>query len=288
MATTQKDYYLPEPSHLPALASLSIFLTTLGAVLWINDLGPFVMGIGLLLLIYLIYDWFGTLVNEGQSGLYNDRVDTTFRQGMAWFISSEVFFFAGFFGSLYYLRTIAMPYLAGEGQLGDSHLLWENFVATWPLLTLPDATNYSEAKQAMGPMGIPLWNTIILLSSGVTLTWAHHALKEGKRNQLIMGMIATISLGLVFFGLQAIEYGHAYGDLGLMLTSGTYGSTFYMLTGFHGLHVTIGTIMLIVILFRCAKGHFNEDNHFAFEAVAWYWHFVDVVWVGLFIFVYWI
>lgn len=285
---TNEEYYIPESSHLPALASIAIFLTGLGLALWVNGISPITMIVGILMLCYLLYSWFGTMVRESQSGLYNDKVDTTFRQGMAWFITSEALFFAGFFGSLYYLRTIAMPYLAGEGQLGSSHLLWENFVAQWPLLTLPDATNYQEARQAMGPMGIPLWNTIILLTSGITLTWAHHALKKAKRNQLIMGMAATILLGLIFFVLQAVEYGHAYEDLGLMLTSGTYGSTFYMLTGFHGLHVTIGTIMLIVILLRCIKGHFTADNHFAFEAVAWYWHFVDVVWVGLYIFVYWL
>ncbi|RLA02250.1 MAG: cytochrome c oxidase subunit 3 [Gammaproteobacteria bacterium] len=287
MATTE-EYYLPKPSHLPAVASLSIFLFTFGVVLWLNDLGPIVMGVGLLLLMYLFYSWFNTIVGESQAGYYNRQVDITFRQSMAWFITSEVFFFVAFFGSLFYLRTIAMPYLSGEGHLGSSHLLWEDFIATWPLLTLPDASNYSEANKAMGAMGIPLWNTIILLSSGVTLTIAHHALKEGNRTKLILGMVATITLGLVFFGFQIVEYGHAYGELGLKLTSGTYGSTFYLLTGFHGMHVTIGTIMLIVILIRCAKGHFTPENHFAFEGVAWYWHFVDVVWVGLFIFVYWL
>jgi len=285
---TQKDYYLPEPSYWPATASLSIFLFTLGVVLWVNNLGMYVMAGGLLMLLFLFYGWFSTVVKESEAGLYNDRVDSTFRQSMAWFIGSEVFFFAGFFASLYYLRTIAMPYLAGDGQLASSHLLWEDFVATWPLLTLPDASNYSEAKKAMGAMGIPLWNTIILLSSGVTLTWAHHALKANNRSQLILGMVATITLGLIFFGLQTVEYGHAYSELGLKLSSGIYGSTFYLLTGFHGMHVTIGTIMLIVILVRCAKGHFTPEHHFAFEAVAWYWHFVDVVWVGLFIFVYWL
>ncbi|MCP3673317.1 MAG: cytochrome c oxidase subunit 3 [Gammaproteobacteria bacterium] len=285
---TQKDYYLPEPSHLPALASLSIFLFTLGVVLWVNELGGVVMSGGLLLLIFLFYSWFSKVVGESESGAYNAQVDVTFRQSMAWFIGSEVFFFAGFFASLYYLRAITMPYLAGEGQLAESHILWDNFISTWPLLTLPDPSNYSEAKEAMGPMGIPLWNTILLLSSGVTLTWAHHGLMKNNRKQLIIGMIATITLGLTFFGLQMVEYGHAYSELGLKLTSGIYGSTFYLLTGFHGFHVTIGTIMLIIILIRCAKGHFTPEHHFAFEAVAWYWHFVDVVWVGLFIFVYWL
>jgi len=288
MANNNKEYYLPEPSHWPATASLSIFVLTLGIVFWVNGLGAFVMGAGLLLILFLFYGWFSQVIKESQSGCYNKKVDITFRQSMIWFIGSEVFFFAGFFGSLFYLRTISIPWLSGEGQLAASHLLWEDFIATWPLLTLPDAANYSEAKEAMGAVGIPLWNTIILLTSGLTLTWAHHALKKENQTQLIWGMLATIGLGFLFFVLQIVEYGHAYSELGLKLSSGIYGSTFYLLTGFHGLHVTIGAIMLLIILIRCIKGHFTPDNHFAFEAVAWYWHFVDVVWIGLFIFVYWL
>jgi cytochrome c oxidase subunit 3 len=139
----------------------------------------------------------------------------------------------------------------------------------------------------VNPWGLPALNTALLLASGVTLTYAHHALRASNRNQIVGWLVATIALGAAFLGFQIMEYGHAYQD-GLKLTSGIYGSTFYMLTGFHGFHVTVGVIMLTVILYRVQKGHFNADNHFGFEGVAWYWHFVDVVWLGLFIFVYWL
>lgn len=288
MATTNDEYYLPEASHWPVVASISVFTLTLGIVLAVNGLSIIPLCIGGLLLAFLFYGWFNQVISESQAGYYNKQVDTTFRQGMMWFITSEFFFFVSFFGSLYYLRNIAMPYLAGDGQLGSSNLLWEGFTGGWPLIQLPDATNYTPAKEAMGASGIPLWNTIILLTSGVTLTWAHHGLQKNKRGQLIAGMVLTVALGILFFGFQIYEYGHAYSEMNLKLTSGSYGSIFYMLTGFHGFHVTLGAIMLFVILLRCLRGHFTPEHHFAFEAVAWYWHFVDVVWIGLYIFVYWI
>jgi cytochrome c oxidase subunit 3 len=140
----------------------------------------------------------------------------------------------------------------------------------------------------MGPWGIPALNTLLLLTSGATLTWAHWGLIKNKRSHLIWGLILTVLLGSIFLGFQAYEYAHAYSELGLTLGAGIYGATFFILTGFHGMHVTLGTIMLAVILGRCMKGHFSEHNHFAFEAVAWYWHFVDVVWLILFVFVYWL
>jgi len=140
----------------------------------------------------------------------------------------------------------------------------------------------------MAAAGIPAVNTLILLSSGVTVTWAHWGLKKNNRGQLILGLLLTVLLGVTFLGLQAYEYGHAYSEMNLKLTSGAYGATFFMLTGFHGLHVTLGTIMLIVILFRSIAGHFTPDRHFAFEGVSWYWHFVDVVWLLLFLLVYWL
>jgi len=139
----------------------------------------------------------------------------------------------------------------------------------------------------MGPWPIPTINTALLLLSGVTVTWAHHALREGKRQQVIQGLAATVALGAIFMGFQVYEYIHAYNDLNLKLTSGIYGSTFFMLTGFHGFHVTMGAIMLFVVLIRVMKGHFTPENHFAFEGAAWYWHFVDVVWLGLYVVVYW-
>jgi cytochrome c oxidase subunit 3 len=265
-----------------------------GLVFVVNGMsvGGWIMLVGALVIAYLFWGWFSAVIDENLSGSYNEQVDRSFRQGMFWFITSEVFFFASFFGTLYYLRNITMPYLGGEGHLASSHLLWENFTATWPLLTLPATegivTTYTEAKKAMGAGGLPLWNTIILLTSGATITWAHWGLKKDNNRQLVIGLILTVLLGVLFLGLQAYEYGHAYKDLNLKLTSGIYGSTFYMLTGFHGMHVTIGTIMLIVITGRAMKRHFSSHNHFAFEGVAWYWHFVDVVWLGLYFFVYWL
>jgi cytochrome c oxidase subunit 3 len=289
-STTSDSYYLPEPSRWPITASLGVFVLLFGVVFWVNGqgAGPWIMLAGAAVLIYLLKGWFSQVIDENLTGRYNGQVDRSFRQGMFWFIISEVFFFLTFFGCLYYLRNITLPYLGGEGWLAESNMLWQGFQYAWPPLQLPDATNYVEAKQAMGPMGIPLINTIILLSSGGTLTVAHWGLKNGNNRQLVTWLAATIFLGVVFFILQAYEYGHAYAAMDLTLKSGIYGSTFYMLTGFHGLHVTIGTIMLMVILGRAIKGHFSPHNHFAFEGVAWYWHFVDVVWIGLYVFVYWL
>lgn len=288
MSTTKEAYYIPDPSPWPIIAALGIFTMLLGVVLWVNDITSMVMWVGLLMLSGLFYGWFGAVISESQSGKYSEKVDISFRQGMFWFIASEVFFFLTFFGCLFYLRTITLPYLGGEGQLGKSHMLWESFTYTWPVIQLPDATNYVEPKEAMGPWGLPLINTLILLTSGATITWAHWGLQKENRQQLVKGMAMTVGLGVLFLICQAYEYSHAYAELDLQLDSGIYGSTFYMLTGFHGFHVTIGTIMLIVIMVRSMKGHFTPKHHFAFEGVAWYWHFVDVVWVALYIFVYWL
>jgi cytochrome c oxidase subunit 3 len=291
MTTARSEsYYVPHGSQWPIIAVLGIFFTVLGVTLWANkvDIGGYLIFAGLGITAYLFFGWFSDVINESMGGKYSQQVDSSFRQGMIWFITSEVFFFIVLFGTLYYIREISLPWLSGEGHLGSSNLLWEGFKASWPLLNTPDSGAYVQTKEAMGAGGIPLYNTIILLSSGVTLTWAHHALKKGHRNQVIIGLSLTVMLGLIFFAFQTYEYSHAYSAMDLTLNSGVYGSTFYMLTGFHGLHVTIGTIMLIAILVRCLKGHFSEDNHFAFEAVAWYWHFVDVVWLGLYFFVYWL
>jgi cytochrome c oxidase subunit 3 len=204
----------------------------------------------------------------------------SFRWAMSWFIFSEVMFFAAFFGALFYARVYSLPWL---GDL-DNKLLWPDFAAHWP-----SAGPYRPPEfTPMGAWGIPAINTLLLLSSGVTVTWAHWALKRNDRNNLIFGLFLTILLGIIFLALQMYEYAHAYSDLNLKLTSGVFGSTFFMLTGFHGFHVTLGVTMLIVILFRSVAGHFKPDHHFGFEAVSWYWHFVDVVWLLLFVFVYWV
>ncbi len=289
MTTSNDHYYVPEGSQWPIITAVSIFVMLFGLVLWINTVtgGSLIFGLGALGIAYIFYGWFSDVIGESRSGTYNAQVDASFRQGMVWFIASEVFFFAAFFGSLFYIRNVAIPSLGGEGHLPQSHLLWDSFVATWPVIQMPDGTNFTQPKEAMGAMGIPLINTIILLTSGVTVTIAHWGLKAGKRGQLVGGLAATVLLGFLFVGFQAYEYYHAYHAMDLTLNSGIYGSMFYMLTGFHGFHVTLGAIMLLVIMMRCMKGHFSHEDHFGFEAVSWYWHFVDVVWLGLYIFVYW-
>ena len=289
MSTSSQEYYVPENSRWPIVGAVAIFILFTGFSLWMNSVsvGPVFTALGFALLVYLFHGWFSNIIDESLSGKYSQQVDASFRQGMVFFILSEVFFFIAFFGVLFYIRNIALPWLNGEGHLGSSHLLWPNFVYEWPLLNLPDASGYTPAKEAMGALGLPLYNTIILLTSGVTLTWAHHALKHGNQRNLIIGLAMTVGLGVLFLGLQAYEYYHAYESMDLTLASGAYGSTFYMLTGFHGFHVTMGTLMLFVILIRSSKGHFTPEKHFAFEGVAWYWHFVDVVWLGLYLFVYW-
>ena len=282
-------YFVPEPSPWPVIAGGSLLLLLCGAALAINGVatvGVTMMGIAFLLIAYFMYGWFGDVIGENLAGSYHQREDRSFRQGMYWFIASEVFFFASFFGALFYIRNIAVPWLGGEGYLGVSQeILHSQFVAQWPTA---GPGQLGGEFTPMGAWGIPAINTLILLSSGATVTWAHWGLKIDSRPQLIWGLSATVALGLIFVGLQAFEYHEGYKDLNLTLASGGDGSTFYRLPGIHGMQVTLGAIMLIAILGRAVKGHFQPHNHFAFEAVAWYWHFVDVVWLGLFIFVYWL
>jgi len=284
------SYYVPHGSKWPIIATIGVCTAMVGgsSLLNGNDIGKYILAIGLALVVYMMVGWFSTVINESEQGMYDDQVDTSFRMGMIWFIFSEVMFFAAFFGALFYVRTYSLPWLGGEGSgLVTNTFLWPEYENVWPS-TANGPAEIGGAFKTMGAWGLPAINTAILLTSGVTLTWAHHALKEMKRKQLIIGLALTVALGAIFMYFQALEYGHAFNDLNLNMGSGIYGSTFFMLTGFHGFHVTIGTIMLLVILGRSIYGHFNPKNHFAFEAVAWYWHFVDVVWLGLFIFVYWI
>jgi len=289
--TTQ--YYVPTRSYWPIMASIALFMMAIGAGTLINELkqeggsmGQWVLLAGFALLLVIVFAWFRNVIRESRAGLYSAQMDRSFRWGMSWFIFSEVMFFAAFFGALFYIRTFAVPWLGGEGGRGSSHLLWQGFSAQWPLLLNPDAARFPGPVEVISPWGIPLLNTLLLLSSSVTLTVAHKGLKSGARSQVTFWLALTIVLGTTFIGFQAKEYIHAYTELGLTLSSGIYGTTFFILTGFHGLHVTLGSIMLIVILLRVLKGHFDAEQHFGFEAVSWYWHFVDVVWVGLFLFVY--
>jgi cytochrome c oxidase subunit 3 len=279
-------YYVPHGSRWPVIASVALFITMFGFASWLNESSvgkPMFFG-GLVFLALILFKWFADVITESLRGYYNKQVDTSFRMGMVWFIFSEVMFFAAFFGALFYARQFAMPWLGGEGDgVMTNNLLWSGFSAAWPS-NGPGAIGGS--YQTIPAWGLPLLNTLILLSSGVTVTIAHHALKAGRRAQLLVFLGLTVLLGALFLFFQAEEYIHAYTELNLTLGSGIYGSTFFMLTGFHGAHVTLGTIMLAIIWLRCLKGHFNKDDHFAFEAVAWYWHFVDVVWLGLFLFVY--
>lgn len=285
------DYYVPEPSYWPIIATVALFTIFVGAALSLNIgvEGSPVLIIGFLLLAFVFVGWFGVVIKESETGLYSDQVDISFRMGMSWFIFSEVMFFAAFFGALYYARIYSVPWLGGEySGAATNEFLWPEFKAAWPLFQPPATYAFNEFQETIGAWGIPFWNTAILLTSGGTVTWAHWGLIKGNRSQLISGLALTVGLGAIFVVLQAGEYGHAYHELGLTLNSGIYGATFFLLTGFHGFHVSMGTIMLAVILARSIKGHFTPKNHFAFEAVAWYWHFVDVVWIGLFIFVYWL
>ena len=291
MSNSSNAYYLPDPSHWPIMGSVALFTTFVGAATMLNGsgFGTFLMGIGLTILVFMLVGWFGTVIRESIHGAYNKQVDISFRWGMGWFIVSEVMFFAAFFGALFYTRTLSVPWLGGEGaKLATHEILWPHFAASWPLSVMPDPSKFSDYKEVIPAWGIPAINTLILLSSGMTVTFAHWSLKKGNRTGLCWWLFATFALGFLFVGLQAHEYAHAYEELGLTLHSGIYGTTFFMLTGFHGFHVTMGAIMLVVIWLRSLSGHFSEHNHFAFEAVAWYWHFVDVVWLFLFVFVYWL
>ncbi|MGB5259869.1 MAG: cytochrome c oxidase subunit 3, partial [Gammaproteobacteria bacterium] len=276
MSSSKGGYYLPEPSHWPIVGSIGMFTLLGGFAMYLtggSSIGSSIgMWIGAVIVLIMLFGWFGTVINESISGKYNDQVDMSFRWGMGWFIFSEVMFFAAFFGALFYARMWAIPWLGGSGNnLMTNELLWSGYDATWPTNGPGEVGGPFET---MGAWGIPAINTLILLSSGVTVTWAHWGLKKQDRTQLILGLMATVGLGFLFLGLQVYEYIHAYSDLNLKLTTGMYGSTFFMLTGFHGMHVTLGATMLLVILLRSMKGHFTGDNHFAFEAVAWYWHFV--------------
>jgi cytochrome c oxidase subunit 3 len=290
-ATDADTYYIPHGSPWPIFAAISLFTVMAGAIALLNNWLPaWSLVPGFAMLAIMFFCWFGTVIGENQHGVYNLAVDRSFRMGMMWFIFSEVMFFAAFFGALFYARTLSVPWLSGQGvKVFTNFILWPQFEGTWP--TNGPAHVGGKADSTFGVIpafSLPAINTAILLTSGLTVTVAHHALRSGKRGVLTVFLALTFILGFTFVGLQAHEYGEAYKELGLRLSTGIYGSTFFMLTGFHGLHVTIGAIMLLVIWLRVLKGHFTPERHFAFEAVAWYWHFVDVVWLGLFIFVYWI
>jgi cytochrome c oxidase subunit III len=282
-------YFVPAPSRHPVLVAFGLFLVILGAGQWVNGAGwgKYSLLLGVIIWLSVLFQWFKDAIAESEGGLYSQRIDVSFRWSMSWFIFSEVMFFAAFFGALYWARVHALPML---GNL-DHQLLWPDFKAIWPSAgggATASPAGTVEPFSTIGPWPLPTVNTALLLTSGVTLTIAHHALIAGNRGKTIAWMWITVILGATFVGVQAFEYMHAYRDLNLKLSSGIFGSTFFMLTGFHGFHVLVGMLMLLFITLRLMKGHFTPERHFGFEGAAWYWHFVDVVWLGLYFLVYWL
>lgn len=295
-------YYVPESGWYPVFLAFGLMLTVTGLAGWLNDVSAGGTGdatqstIGFAIVALVLYSWFAKVIEENTAGLNNESVQRSYVWGMGWFIFSEVMFFAAFFGALFYVRSFVVPWLGGEGEKGITNYLWPAFEATWPVVQNPNPALFVNPGQSMQAPGVtdvsawsaylPFYNTVILLSSSVTVHFAHDAIKSQNRNKLIGWLGLTVLLGVIFLVLQVEEYIHAYTELGLTLGSGIYGSTFFILTGFHGFHVTLGTFMLLIQLFRAVKGHFSPKDCFGFEASSWYWHFVDVVWVGLFFFVY--
>jgi len=296
MATesTYESYYVPHNSKFPIFASLGIFLTLFGLGNILNDMtagkehsiGVWILLAGGLVMGFTLFSWFSKVVAENHEKLYSQQMNRSYVWGMSWFIFSEVMFFAAFFGALFYVRMFVVDWIGGVGDRGPSDMLWPNYSPEWPMLQTPNPERFPGPEEIINPWGLPLLNTFLLVSSSFTVTFAHHGIKDGNRKKLVGWLMLTIALGLTFLFVQGYEYHHAYTELGLTLHAGIFGTTFFMLTGFHGAHVTLGTFMLLVMLGRALKGHFSSDDCFGFEAASWYWHFVDVVWLGLFIFVY--
>ena len=303
MANATEDssiYYVPQNGWYPVVLAFGVMLVLTGLGSYLNatqigEVGSFTQSIvGFGIVAVVLYFWFAKVIAENQQGLANETLKKSYVWGMGWFIFSEVMFFAAFFGALFYARVLAVAWLGGEGDKGfTGDYLWPEFDSTWPVINNPDPALFPPPEQSMANPGIsnwlsylPFWNTAILLTSSVTVHFAHTAIKNKARGKLVGWLGFTVLLGIVFLFLQGVEYYEAYDHMGLTLGSGIYGSTFFLLTGFHGFHVTLGTVILLVQFLRAVKGHFEPDDCFGFEAASWYWHFVDVVWVGLFVFVY--
>ena len=285
---TTPYYFVPGLSRHPFMSAVGLFFLILGAGQWINgsSWGMYSVLFGTVWWLVVLYQWFRDSIAESEGGLYGRKIDISYRWSMTWFIFSEVMFFGAFFTALWWARVQSVPAL---GNI-ENALIWPDFQAVWPSVMAgmtASPAGIVEPFQTMGPFWLPTINTALLLSSGVTLTIAHHAIQDGDRSKTIAFMWLTVLLGFVFLCVQGYEYFYAYSALNLRLDSGIFGSTFYMLTGFHGFHVLVGMLMLLFITLRLQKGHFSKERHFGFEGAAWYWHFVDVVWLGLYILVYW-
>ena len=310
--STETSYYVPEQSKLPIIAATGMGLMAFGAASWVIEGGTSTLFfLGTLIMAGVMYKWWATVIDENMRGMANAQLKHSYVLGMLWFIFSELMFFACFFGALFYVRVLANAWIGGEAAIGifddtpttaaaaNAVHLWPGYVTAWPPMITPDEAVNGDSARFIGPdqnmsfpgwgrvlHWLPLWNTIILLTSSVTVHIAHVALKDENRKRFVTWLGITVALGFIFLVLQAEEYIEAYQHMGLTLESGIYGTTFFMLTGFHGMHVTLGTVMLLIQWLRSLKGHFTHDDQFGFEAASWYWHFVDVVWVGLFLFVY--
>jgi cytochrome c oxidase subunit III len=289
------DYHLVDPSPWPVLAATAAFIMAIGAIAWMRTnvdgagllgiTGPWVFAAGMASLIACAWLWWRDVIREANKGDHTPVVQMHLRYGMIMFIASEVMFFVAWFWG--YFDSALFPagvheLLNNPGRLVGLTSRNELYGGQWPPVAVGEAGQPGYFGHTFEPWGLPLVNTLILLLSGCTVTWAHHALLKNDRRGLILGLICTVVLGALFTVCQAIEYGHA----GFSFGGHSYGSTFFMATGFHGAHVIIGTIFLAVCLVRAMRGAFTPQQHFGFEAAAWYWHFVDVVWLFLFACIY--
>jgi len=316
-STEYEKYYVPEKSKMAVMATIGLILSIYGAASIMNDMtfgdpneatsSWTIFLCGLFWFLAVLFSWFRLAIKENIAGMNSAQLKKSYVLGMFWFIFSEVMFFFAFFGALFYVRTLVGPWLAGEGDGGRMNgILWEGFEYSWPMALTPQEAVGGAASQPVANNGsftsaettmafseaaawykwLPLWNTIILLTSSFTCHVAHMGILDGNKKKFNLWLGITVALGVIFLFVQFYEYYEAYAHFGLTLNSGIYGSTFFMLTGFHGFHVFMGMTMLAIQLMRSLKGHFTADDHFGFEASSWYWHFVDVVWVFLFLFVY--
>jgi cytochrome c oxidase subunit 3 len=317
-STEYEKYYVPEKSKLAVCATIGLVLSIYGAASIMNDMtfgdpnettsSWTIFICGLFFFLATLFSWFRIAIKENIAGMNSAQLKRSYVLGMFWFIFSEVMFFFAFFGALFYVRTLVGPWLAGEGDAGRMNgLLWEGFEFSWPMMQTPQEAVGGAAAQPIANNGsftsaetsmafasahawyawLPLWNTIILLTSSFTCHIAHMGILDGNRKKFNLWLGITVALGMIFLVVQAYEYYEAYAHFGLTMNAGIYGSTFFMLTGFHGFHVLMGMTMLLIQFLRSVRGgHFTADDHFGFEASSWYWHFVDVVWVFLFLFVY--